>query len=59
MKLKYTVTKFDMPEWETGQSYDLDVFDNPEDALAKSQELEDNNQDDNVFFEVVVMEDKS
>lgn len=54
MEIKYRLMYFDMPEYCGGNCDTIGIFDKVEDALKAQSEEEINNENDNVFYHIVI-----
>jgi len=54
MKYKYIITKVDLPEWCTGSLDPQEEFNSIGDAIERVDELNDDCEDDEHWYEVIV-----
>ena len=54
MKYSYTVAKIELPEWCTGEISYQQSFEELDDAMALVDELHDDCEDDDHWYEVIV-----
>ena len=57
MKFKYRVMWFNFPEFCEGNCDTVEIFDNPEKAYSEMNKLEAANSNENVFYQVCLIED--
>lgn len=54
MEFEYHLTKFDMPEYETGNCETIDIYLDPEEAYKAMNQLEAANKWRHIFYDVVL-----